>query len=181
MVESSAVATPRPMTIRNMELQRLYSLWYKAADGYRMPDPGWLSPIDLTDYLHHMLHVEVEHEPERYRYRKVGMELQRLYGKNPEGRYIDEMPNPLFRRVASAAYREVVQTRAPTCSTQRFMMGMWFASYERLLLPFSADGTHVTSVIGCIMPRIGRLKGDTEETLLDHAGVKEPSGTARRW
>ncbi|MBU2089093.1 MAG: hypothetical protein KKB63_00855, partial [Alphaproteobacteria bacterium] len=113
------------MTIRNRELQRLYSLWYKAADGYRMPDPGWLSPIDLTDYLHHMLHVEVEHGPERYRYRKVGMELQRLYGKNPEGRYIDEMPNPLFRRVASAAYREVVQTRAPTCSTQRFMMGMW--------------------------------------------------------
>lgn len=181
MAETSAAIKPRPMTIRNVKLQRLYALWLRASDDYRMPDPGWISPIDLTEYLHHMMHVEVERDPQRFRYRKIGVELQRLYGKNPEGAYIDEMPNPLFRRVASAAYREVVDSRAPTCSTQRFYMGLWFASYERLLLPLSADGTHVTSIIGCIMPRIGRLKGDKEEALLDGDLRVIPGGSERRW
>ncbi|WP_086464956.1 PAS domain-containing protein [Oceanibaculum nanhaiense] len=162
-------AMPRPMRIVSPRLQKLYALWLHAADGYRMPDPGRIGPVDLADELPNLLHVEVvwpeNGAPSRFRYRTIGMALQRFYGSNPEGKYVDQMPNPLFRRIAGAAYREVVESRAPTCQTQRFYKDFWFAAYERLLLPLSADSDTVTSIIGCIVPKVGVVKDGKEAPL----------------
>lgn len=160
---------PRPMRIVNPQLQKLYAKWLRAADGYRMSDPGRFGPVDLADDLPYLLHVEVvwpeAGAPPRFRYRTVGMALQRFYGGNPEGRHVDEMPNPLFRRIAGNAYREVVESRAPTCQTQRFYKDFWFATYERLLLPLSADSDRVTSIIGCILPKVGVVRDGQEQEL----------------
>lgn len=188
--KAAPAALPRPMRIVSPQLQRLYAMWLRAADGYRMPDPGRIGPVDLADDLPHLLHVEVvwpEKRPEngpgappRFRYRTIGMALQRFYGGNPEGRHVDEMPNPLFRRIAGAAYREVVESRAPTCQTQRFYKDFWFASYERLLLPLSADSDRVTSIIGCIVPKVGIVKDGKESELEPEAGGKA-NATGMRW
>lgn len=182
---------PRPMRIVNPRLQKLYARWLRAADGYRMPDPGAFGPVDLADDLLNILHVEVVRpspatspaaspaaQP-RFRYRAIGMALQRFYGGNPEGKYIDEMPNPLFRRIAGNAYREVVETRAPTCTTQRFYKDFWFAAYERLLLPLSADSDNVTSIIGCIVPKVGVVRDGQEAALEEQTAVapnRSPKG-----
>lgn len=169
------------MRIADQRLQRLYARWLRAADGYRMPDPGAFGPVDLADDLLNILHVEVvwpENEASpRFRYRTIGMALQRFYGGNPEGKYVDQMPNPLFRRIAGAAYREVVESRAPTCQTQRFYKDFWFASYERLLLPLSADSDRVTSIIGCIVPKVGVVKDGQEAALEEEIAA---AATAQR-
>lgn len=184
--KAAPAASPRPMRIVSPRLQRLYAMWLRAADGCRMPDPGRIGPVDLADELPHLLHVEVvwpengADAPPRYRYRAIGMALQHFYGGNPEGKYVDEMPNPLFRRIAGAAYCEVVESRAPTCQIQRFYKDLWFASYERLLLPLSACSDRVTSIIGCIVPKVGVVKNGKESELKTETGAKI-GATGMRW
>ncbi len=120
-----------------------------------MPAAGDIWLLDLAFILPNLLWVEIEHDPRRYRYRRVGAELQKIYGSSVEGLYVDEMPGFLFRRVASRAYAEVVEHRAPVCRVMSFSMTSWFVKYERLLLPVSSDGEGVDVVIGAILPEFG--------------------------
>ena len=146
------------VVIRDTRLKDLLVYWEEKRRGRPMPLAGELAPVDLSFILPNSLWVEVEHEPRRYRYRRVGTELERIYGSSIEGLYIDEMPGFLYRRIASRAYAEVVDGREPVCRTLNFSMTSWFAKYERLLLPVSQDGTRVDVVLGAIVPEFGPAK-----------------------
>ncbi len=146
------------VVVRDTRLKDLLVYWEMKRRGRQMPEAGDLSPVDLGFILPNMLWVEIEHEPRRYRYRRVGAELERIYGSSVEGMYIDEMPGFMYRRIATRAYAEVVDGREPVCRIQSFSMVSWFAKYERLLLPVTAGGDRVDVVLGAIVPEFGPRK-----------------------
>ncbi len=143
------------VVIRDARLKNLLDYWETKRRGRPVPLAGELSPVDLGFILANILWVEVEHEPRRYRYRRVGTELERIYGSSVEGMYIDQMPGFLYRRIARRAYAEVVEGREPVCRILSFSMVTWFAKYERLLLPVSETGSRVDVVLGAIVPEFG--------------------------
>ncbi len=143
------------VAIRDTRLKELLVYWDEKRRGRPMPLAGEVSLVDLTFILPYLLWVEVEHEPRRYRYRRIGVELERIHGSSIEGLYIDEMPGFLYRRIAAKAYAEVVDGHAPVCRIFSFAMTSWFAKYERLLLPVSAAGDRVDVILGAIVPEFG--------------------------
>lgn len=146
------------VVVRDTRLKDLLVYWEAKRFGRPMPTAGELSLIDLGFILPNMLWVEIEHEPRRYRYRRVGADLERIYGSSVEGMYIDQMPGFMYRRIASRAYAEVVDGREPVCRILSFSMVSWFAKYERLLLPVTNGGERVDVVIGAIVPEFGPKK-----------------------
>ncbi|MBM3548891.1 MAG: PAS domain-containing protein [Alphaproteobacteria bacterium] len=146
------------VVIRDTRLKDLLVYWETKRQGRPMPLAGDVAILDLAFILPNLLWVEIEHDPRRYRYRRVGNELERIYGSSIEGLYIDQMPGFLYRRIASRAYAEVVEGREPVCRILSFSMVSWFAKYERLLLPVSSTGDKVDVVLGAIVPEFGPVK-----------------------
>jgi len=146
------------VVIRDTRLKDLLVYWETKRRGRPMPLAGELALVDLGFILPNILWVEIEHEPRRYRYRRVGSELERIYGSSVEGLYIDQMPGFVYRRIASQAIAEVVEGREPICRILNFSMVSWFAKYERLLLPVSSTGDRVDVVLGAIVPEFGPVK-----------------------
>lgn len=145
-------------TIRHPRLVRLFELWRGARDGHRLPAARAMNQPALADMMPNLLFVEVRDEPVRYRYLKVGAALRRLISIEVEGRYVDEIRNPVMRRIAIRAYAEVIAGAGPTCVTYRFFRDWWFGSYERLLLPLAEDGYRIDMILGAIYPRVGRMR-----------------------
>jgi hypothetical protein len=71
-----------------------------------------------------------------------------------EGKFIDDFLPPSYLGSAVATYREVVRTRRPvyTVADMRDPTGR-IVHHERLLLPFSTDGTRVDRILASIEPR----------------------------
>ncbi len=147
-----------PDIIHDTQLKHLYAYWDAKRRGRPMPHTGDLALADLGPLLSKILWVEVEQEPRRYRYRRVGAEFDRIYGFSVHGLYVDEMPGFLHRLIASRAYAEVVERREPVCRTLRISMMTWSVKYERLLLPVSSAGERVDFVLGAISPEYGTAK-----------------------
>jgi len=121
--------------LRDPALRRLCQDWGLAAgDGlpaWSGAPPAWLAPhADWT--------AEVEPVGLRLRYVRVGAELPRHVGLDLEGRFLDEIGNPLFRLLAYTAYRTAAETRHPVAGRFRFMRDVFSGGFERVVLPFGA-------------------------------------------
>lgn len=144
-----------PLVIRDPRLVELHAYWDDRRGGRTMPAAGDIWLLDLAFILPHLLWIEIEHDPRRYRFRRVGTELERIYGSSIEGLTVDQVPGVRLRRMAGRAFAEVVGRRAPVCRRARFSTAAWFMKYERLLLPVSSDGEGVDVVIGAVLPEFG--------------------------
>jgi len=106
------------------------------------------------DYLAWMEVVE-EDGAARFLMRFHGPRLAVALGSiEGEGRFIDDFLPPSYLGSANATYREVVRSRGPvyTVSDMRDPTGR-IVHQERLLLPFSTDGTRVDRVLASIEVR----------------------------
>lgn len=149
------------VTIRHPALVRLFEMWQAGREGRRLPAMRSMNRPGLVALSPNLLFVEVRDEPVRFRYRKIGDALRRFVSIEVEGRYVDEIRNPLLRRIAIGAYAEVIARGGPTCVTYRFFRDWWFGSYERLLLPLADDGYRIDMILGGIYPRLGRRRTPT--------------------
>jgi len=149
--------TVDPSKIRRPELGDLLQIWESRRQGGDPPSRTQFAPVDVAPFMSNMLFVEVLGDRPRFRYREVGVELIRVYGRDFSDRYIDEMPR-LIRTFAEPAYREVIAVRGATHGVFRFVENWWIATYERLMLPLIDPDGLVTEVAVAIYPRIEARK-----------------------
>jgi hypothetical protein len=142
-----------PIQVRHPTLQRLLGLWSARRRDGLLPRLSDLPELRSPLFAPHVAVIEVTERPLRFRYRIVGAELKRLSGMPLEGRFVDEVRNPIFRQLALAAYRKVVTGKRPTCTRFRFGFNLLRGRYERLMLPFGTDGAFVTHVVAAFQPR----------------------------
>lgn len=143
-------------TIGDPRLQFVYEYWLSKRRGRLMPSRADLDPTELPVKLWPiimLLDVVREGGRIRFRYRRVGGEFVREFGRDPTGGFLDEaLPvRAGFRDYVVGMYQELVACRWPIYSENRFGLGGQLLARltKRLSLPLSSDGTTVDMALAC--------------------------------
>lgn len=143
---------------------RLTEYWTEKKAGRIAPARRDIEPADLRDLLPNVFLVDVERHPTRFRFRLVGTEIVEAYGIDATGRFLDDLDFSDRAPSVIAHYAAAVTTREPSCHSVQFTRGSGrHLSYERVILPLSADGVSVDMLLG------GICFDEAYETRLDSA------------
>lgn len=122
---------------------RLHDYWLTLKRHREVPLRHQLDPAEIGYALANAALVEIEDAPFRVRYRVVGNNLNELYGSSMTGRYADELYPPPIQSEVHAAYRSMIASAAPIYARRGFSVMTIALGYDRLILPFSRDGTRI--------------------------------------
>lgn len=139
--------------MRSPLVRRAYEYWSAARRGDRLPARADIDPVGIPTILPYLTLVERDAADRRMRYRLFGSALVDLLGRDPTGRYLDEV-YPDFYTSPSRIYREQVFDMGKPSHrigrpTLRFAKD--FYSVERLYLPLAEDGRRVDMLIGVLV------------------------------
>lgn len=123
--------------------------WESLRNGRRFPTRSEIDPTAIYNALPYVSVLQYQHEPYRIQFRLIGNEVGRLYGRNVQGRFIDEMdwdPQDIVdtTHIYDRLYREA-----------RPLYGLSYTNFqakadrvfEWAALPLSDDGERVTHAI----------------------------------
>jgi hypothetical protein len=131
-------------------LADLLSHWNAKRGTRAMPARADIDPTDpaLRSHLGFILLADVVGEPPRFRFRLIGSKITELVGRDSTGKWFDELYSPADYESVTAAYRWVVQNRAPLRITGnlRHANREWL-DMESLDLPLSSDGENVDVIL----------------------------------
>jgi hypothetical protein len=146
------------------ELKDLLDFWQSRRRGRPMPARADIDPLDLKAHLGHLLLVDVERAPLRFRYRLVGTKITDIIKRDVTGRRFDEIYSGRLLVDLIDAFSTVVETRAPLriFSTTGHPRNDVYL-YDCVLLPLSADGESVTMILGEMRFTFERLARDDGE------------------
>ena len=134
---------------RHEPLKKLLAYWLEKKGDRRAPGRVDIDPLEIVRLLPHVIMIDVERSPPRFRYRLVGTEIVKQLGRDLTGRYLDQLEhNPRIDAIA-AEYARVASWGAPICATWEYTRDDGrFIRYERLALPLSSDGKTVDVLFG---------------------------------
>jgi len=125
---------------RGADYAALFEYWQGLRGEDALPDWRSFDPIQMPKHLSRLWAIEV-HEPFRLRYRVVGTDITSSYGRDPTGRWVDEVwPN--FGPDYGRRYRDTVASAAPSFrrGKPRMMAQREWGMIENLVLPFRFKG-----------------------------------------
>jgi hypothetical protein len=131
------------------ELARLYAYWNAVRGQRRMPAREDIDPVALRDILPHIVMVDVEREPLRFRYRLVGTYVNSISGRDITGLYADAATFPNRLEEVVTPYRLVVEHRAPVgkYGQARWVPNRPWVRLETLLLPLGRTDDDVEIIL----------------------------------
>ncbi len=133
------------------ERQRAVFAWYSeiAARKGQLPARVDFDPIDFPAVLSHLVLVDVEPSPRRFRVRLVGTAVVDANGRDGTGDYYDEIAGTA---VAVDRANRAVADRKP--SFEAGVPMTWspknFKLYSILSLPLSSEGEYVDMLMYCL-------------------------------
>jgi hypothetical protein len=135
----------------NAGLIRLAKHCEKLADGREMPSWRDFRPTDVPWLLGRIYLIEVIDGGADYFFKLCGSLMNEIYGTEPEGRLLSQMPDCSLKRTLRANYDTVFAARKPLYQRGELH---WSEGQricvERLLIPF-CDGTEVpTMILGAV-------------------------------
>lgn len=118
----------------------LFDYWQSLRGAEALPDWRRFDPIQMPKHLSRLWAIEV-HEPFRLRYRVVGTHISASYGRDPTGRWVDEVW-PHFGQQQGGRYREAILRAEPAFrrGKPRMMVQREWGMIENLVLPFRLEG-----------------------------------------
>lgn len=135
----------------------LYRYWLARRGARFAPARRDIDPLDLPRLLPYLLLTDVVTQvgPEgpwrRYRYRLVGTEVERHFGRTKGGQWIDELMHGSYRAYVLDLYERLIASRGPVYSQSIYgrlgrerRAGM---VTRRLMLPLSSDGETIDMVL----------------------------------
>ena len=81
---------PEHLAPQHDVLRRLLAYWLGKRGPRRAPARADIDPLEIASLLPHVMLIDVEHAPLRFRYSLVGTEVVRNLGADMTGRYLDE-------------------------------------------------------------------------------------------
>ncbi len=128
---------------------RLYEYWSSKRPSGRLPGRQHLDPLEIPDLLFNLALIDVVREDGqcRFRYRLAGTGIAERAGRDPTGKYFENLYNGDYLRKANAMYQGICQTGLPFTSSRRFPVGEEYLSYDRLILPLASDGRTVDMLV----------------------------------
>jgi hypothetical protein len=160
-------------------LQRqMYAYWQQKRGVRRMPARADIDPTEIPRLLPNILISEYVAEAglERWRYRLAGTAVAAAFGRDPTGRFADELTKGDYRAFIERIHRVVrEEQRALFCESEYTGAREPRMSAKRLLLPVTTDGRHADQIITLLVFRLGTgmpavIELDRAEGTTTHAG-----------
>lgn len=130
--------------IRSERLRQVYGYWASKVVGGRMPSRASIDPVDIPRLLPFVFLIDVERDPQRFRFRLIGTQICAWAGRDATGLYTDEPGFGPHGAALTRQYAEVVARRRALYSEQPGARPERnFIFYDKVVLPLSADGTHI--------------------------------------
>lgn len=126
-------------------------IWHRLRGSRDMPARRDFSPTDLKGHLGWIALIDVEYDPERYRFRLVGADIATGLSRDSSHQYLDAVYGPEFYETAVGSYRWILEHRKPIRAFGEMVHARkGHIRFESLDLPFSSDG----QAIDMIMKRV---------------------------
>jgi hypothetical protein len=158
--------------------RQMYAYWEQKRGARRMPTRADIDPTEIPRLLPNLLISEyiAEGDAGRWRYRLAGTAVAAAFGRNPTGRYIDELTKGDYRAFIERIHGAVRdEQRALFCASEYTGARELRMSAKRLLLPLTTDGRDVDQIITLLVFRLGTglpavIELDRTEGTTRHAG-----------
>ena len=138
--------------------RQMYAYWHEKRGSRRLPGRGDIDPTEIPRLLPNLLISEyvAEGDRARWRYRLAGTAVATAFGRNPTGRFIDELTKGDYREFIERIHAMVrEEQRALFCASEYTGARDLLMSAKRLLLPLTTDGRHVDQIISLLVFRLG--------------------------
>ena len=123
-----------------------------------MPTRADIDPLEMRQWLPRVTLVDVSPDGQHFAYRLVGTQIVDLLGVNPTGQPVESAWPAEQAELVMAAYRQVVETRAPLfCQQTSEWREDQAPSAWGMRLPLSSDGVEVDVILGYLSDNIGML------------------------
>ncbi len=142
-----------PSVVKSIKQRDLLNTWLRLfARNQSIPHMAEYQPARIEDELPDMViyTVDTHAEPPRLTIQSDGTRMSAAYGNTGKGRYLDEYLGARLAPIVMPVYYACIARRLPayTIASMDDIYGRVVA-YERLLLPFSDDGS-VTHIIASL-------------------------------
>lgn len=142
-----------PSVVKSIKQRDLLNTWLRLfARNQSIPHMAEYQPARIEDELPDMViyTVDTHAEPPRLTIQSDGTRMSAAYGNTGKGRYLDEYLGARLAPIVMPVYYACIARRLPayTIANMDDIYGRTVA-YERLLLPFSDDGS-VTHIIASL-------------------------------
>ena len=132
----------------------LYTYWQSKRGTRAMPSRADIDPGEFRALLPHVMLVDVVDGGADFRYRLVGTELERHFGRSVTGHLLNELGNGTYLDYIRSLYLSVMIEGVPVYSANSYDDGRagfaLIASFKRayrLMLPLSRDDSSVDMVL----------------------------------
>ena len=145
----NALSTQDITEINSPRIHRLHSYWQSQQQhrGGGLPRRGDIAPDQIRDLLPHIMIIDVERDPLRFRYRLVGTRVVEYNGVEFTGYYLGEIGWPEEQDLIDS-YTEVVNSRRPVFGLLDWKLNTGAVGRSEFArLPLSEDGAAVSQIL----------------------------------
>ncbi len=131
--------------IPDNHLRELFNYWQSKKAGRTMPSRSDIRPEEIHRLLSHVVLIDVEPEPLRFRARLVGSDVVNVIGRDFTGMYFDSFPNidKLLGRL-----KRVLDSRRPYLVRDHVQWpAKSFMEYQALALPLSENDRDINIIM----------------------------------
>jgi hypothetical protein len=149
VIDSSLRLDPQLRFVRP-ELKQLLSLWHEKRAGRPAPDRADFSPFLLKPYLPRILIYEIVGTPpdRRFRIRLYGTLVSQYSGRDPTGKYVDEVMDAQAYADFHRALTWLAEEAKPLRATGSYhFIDRSFVRFESITLPLTVGGPEVTQLL----------------------------------
>ena len=146
-----AVAAMNLDALTHPEHREMLAYWRDRKGESAVPLRNRFDPLDFPALLPRIAVIEVVESDgnARFRYRLAGTEIAARAGRDPTGKFFEDLYEGAYLESATSTYLELISSALPHYSQRVFPIGDGVSDlrYDRLILPFSSDGTKVDQFV----------------------------------
>ncbi|QDO98922.1 PAS domain-containing protein [Ferrovibrio terrae] len=116
-------------------LQQLQAYWEVKRGDRPYPGREDIDPLELRFIIGHLILVDIELSPLRFRYRLFGTAIVQRQGFDMTGKYLDQHPWPELAAMAQQTYLEVIDSGKPALIRRRGLVNDGYVDHQSLILP----------------------------------------------
>lgn len=129
----------------------MLAYWQARRGESGVPLRNRFDPLDFPALLPRIAVIEVVDVDGkvRFRYRLAGTEIASRAGRDPTGKFFEDLYEGPYLESATSTYVELMKSGVPHYSQRVFPIGNGVSDlrYDRLILPFSSDGVRIDQFV----------------------------------
>lgn len=130
-------------------VRELYEYWISIHPGEGLPGRQHFDPLDVIGLSANIWMLDVEHNPLRFRFRRLGLAMINFTGRDSTGKYIDEIYSNVTSTTAWEHLVYSTEYGKPTFRRDAIISNpeKKYVMSERLNLPLASDGCVVDMLL----------------------------------